>query len=869
VSVGRRGLALGPVIAAGLVLVCCASAAGATAPYRPIASPLATPWTSQVDTRAPLPEYPRPTLQRTRWMSLNGQWQYEAGTAGEPIPVGRSLAQTILVPYPVQSPLSGIGREDASGWYLRQFVVPAGWSHDHVIVHFGAVSWRARVYVNGRLVGAHQGDYDSFSLDITRYLHRTGANELLVGFADPIGQAGEPVGKQVPGAPYSYFHTASSGIWQTVWLEPVARQHVDALTVTPRLDQDSVEISARVVGGAPTQLAATVLSHGHPVAGATGPTSRPLVLHIPHPVRWTPWDPYLYGLRLELTARGRVVDTATSYFGMRSITLGRVGGAVRILLNGRFTFQIGALDQGYWPDGLYTPPTDAAMRFDIVTAKHFGFDLLREHEKVQPDRWYYWADRLGLLVWQDMPSLPVAQRAAPTPAAQAEFRRELTRIVTQRRSHPSVAVWIPFNEGWGQFDPDGVTRLVRRLDPAALVDTDSGSADCCAAVESAASDIRDSHLYSGPFAVVGGARASVIGEFSGVLPFPPPGHRWPGTLTSVGAPVLAWDPPTVIPFLRAQYAELSQEMRVRGLSGAVVTEFANYEQEVGILTYDRELSTLPTKFLHGLNHDLIVGSQTAAGIRPQRARAIPGASGVWSFAEGQGSTAVDSRPRHQTLALTGGVGWSPGPRITGRSSTALAFTTAGQAARTAGPAIDITHSFTVSVWLKSQQLGESGSAVTEPGPDGSAFSLGIETAHPGQQSVPGLIAAHRSAVPTPTTYWTFMVPAGSDCTSLECGVRANLHYADERLSVRPGRWYQLTGVYDTLSQTIALYVDGVPEDVEHVFGVPPATGPLTVGQGDRDYTPTDAFIGDVAQLRIYPRALGPAEVWELYGSEVG
>jgi len=801
-------------------------------------------------------------------MSLNGQWEYEAATSGEP-PVGRSLAQTILVPYPVQSPLSGIGREDAAGWYRRQFTPPPTWQRDHLILHFDAVSWRAVIYVNGHLAGAHQGDYDAFSLDITRYLRRTGSNELIVGFGDLVGQAGEPVGKQVPGAPFSYFHTASSGIWQTVWLEPVAGQHIDSLTTTPRLDRDSVEISASVVGGGPSQLVATALSDGHRVAVGSGPASRPLVLHIARPVPWTPWDPHLYGLRLELMTHGRVVDTATSYFGMRSITLGRVGGAVRILLNGHFVFQTGAVDQGYWPDGLYTPPTDTAMQSDILNAKRFGFDMLREHEKVQPERWYYWADRLGLLVWQDMPSLPVAQRSAPTPNAQAEFRRELSHVVAQRRSHPSIVVWLPFNEGWGQFDPGGITREVKQLDPAALVDTDSGSADCCAAIESPASDIRDSHLYSGPFAVVGGARASVIGEFGGVLPFPPAGHRWPGTLTSAGSPILAWAPPTVIPLLRAQYAELDQEMRVRGLSGAVFTEFANYEQEVGILTYDRQLSTLPTRFLHGLNHDLIVGSQTAAGLQPQRARAIPGASGVWSFAEGQGSTAADSSPRRQTLSLTGGLGWSPGPRIAGRSSKALSFTTAGQAARTAGPVIDSSHSFTVSVWLRSRQPGQSGSAVTQLGPDGSAFTLGIETVHPGTQSVPGLIASHRAAVPVPTTRWNFMVPAGSDCPALECGVGANLHYADERLSVRTGRWYQLTGVYDTLSQTITLYVDGVPQDVEHVFSVPPPTGPLTIGLGDRDYALPDAFIGDVAQLRTYRRALGPAEVWELYASELG
>jgi hypothetical protein len=855
------------VLVAALITLWGAPPAGATTPYTPIAPTLATPWTSHVDRDAPLPEYPRPSLERARWMSLNGQWQYEAATPGQAPPFRRALAQTILVPYPVQSPLSGIRRPDAGGWYRRQFTVPAAWpGPDHVILHFDAVSWRAVVYVNGHLAGTHQGDYDAFSIDITRLLHRRGGNELVVGFSDPVGQTGEPVGKQVPGAPFSYFHTASSGIWQTVWMEPVAAQHIDTLTVTPQLARRSVQVSAAVSGGGGGQVVATALDNGRPVASALGRPGAPLVLHIPHPVPWTPWKPFLYGLKLELIAHGHPVDSATSYFGLRSITLGRSGGAVRILLNGRFVFQAGALDQGYWPDGLYTPPTDDAIRSDLMQAKRLGFDMLREHEKVQPERWYYWADRLGMLVWQDMPSLAVAQRQAPSPAAQAEFRRELTRIVTQQRSHPSIVMWIPFNEGWGQFDPTGVSLQVKRLDPWALVDTDSGSADCCAGIESPASDARDSHLYAGPFAVVGGSRASVIGEYGGVLPYPPQGHQWPGQLTSVGSPVLAWAAVTVIPFIRAQYAELAQEMKVRGLSGAVFTELANYEQEVGILTYDRQLSTLPARFLGGLNRNLIASSRTRAGPVAQPGRQIPGSDGSWALAEGRGLTAADSSPRHQTLTLAGGAGWSQGPRLNGKPSTALSFTAPGQVARTAAPVLDSSHSFTVSVWLNSRQAGQSGTAVSEPGPFGSSFSLGIQSSRPGQQSVPGLIAAHRAATPAITTRWNFLV-SGTDCTPAECGIGANLHYADNRLSVRPGRWYQVTGVYDALAQTIDLYVDGIPQDIEHVFGVPPAQGPLTVGQGDRDYQPTDAFLGGVAQLRTYPRALTPGEVWQLYRFE--
>jgi len=862
----RRRMALAAGLASALTGFVCAPAR-ATAPYTPITPPLVTPWTSQVSRVSPLPDYPRPELQRSRWMSLNGQWQYEAARPGGPAAVGRSLAQTILVPFPVEAPLSGIGRQDQMGFYRREFTIPTGWGHDHVLLHFGAVSWLATVYVNGRLAGRHRGDYDAFTFDITHLLRRGAANELVVGFQDPVGGAGEPVGKQSLGSPAGILHSPASGIWQTVWLEPVAAQHIDRLILTPHLDRDTLEVAATVAGAGPGALSATAVDGSTVVASASATPGRAILLHIPHPIPWTPWKPFLYGLRLALVSHGHLVDSATSYFGMRSVTLGRVGGATRILLNGKFVFQAGALDQGYWPDGVYTPPSDAAIRFDIQRAKAMGFDMLREHQKVQPDRWYYWADRLGLLVWQDMPSLPMAQRSAPSPSAQAEFRRELARIVTQQRSHPSIVVWVPFNEGWGQFDPGSITRRIKQLDPSALVDSDSGSADCCAALESADSDMRDSHMYSGPFAVAGGSQASVIGEYGGVQAYPPPGHRWPGVLTSVGSPVLAWGPPTVIPFYLAQYAELAQELRSPGISAAVLTEFANYEQELGILTYDRRVSTLPVALFRNLNRRLLSESERISSVTPQPGKLIGGVSGSWSFAEGTGTSAADSSPRGQTMSLSGGTGWASGPRIQRRPTRALSFTGAGDVAQTVAPVIDTAHSFTVSAWLRSGQSGQSGSAVSQPGPDGSSFSLGIETAQQARQAIPGLVARHLAPVPFSSTQWTFMVPAQTDCTSAQCGVRANLGYADSRLSIQTGRWYQVTGVYDTGSQTIALYVDGLPQDVEHVFAVPPAEGPLTVGQGEQDYAPSDNFVGQVAQLRTYARALSPGQVWQLYRAQ--
>jgi concanavalin A-like lectin/glucanase superfamily protein/glycosyl hydrolase family 2 len=854
-----------PFACAIALLVCfvaCAGAfaptAGATAPYVRHLTPLLTPWTRSVSTVAPLPEYPRPQLERARWLNLNGPWEYEQGQPGQ-APFGQDLAQTILVPFPVESPLSGIDREDTWGWYRRTFTVPGSWTGQQVLLNFGAVAWQASVYVNGQLAGTHTGDYESFSFDITRLLRPGAPNELVVGFYDPIGAAGEPVGKQVSGTPHGIFHTASSGIWQTVWLEPVAPDHITALDLVPNIVRDQLAIAAITSGGAPARLVAEAVAGGKVVGTASAPAGRPLSLKVPHARLWSPSDPYLYGLRLRLVSGGSTLDDVRSYFGMRSISLGRVGGATRILLNGRFLFQTGALDQGYWPDGLYTPPTDAAMRFDILAAKRLGYNMLREHQKVQPERWYYWADRLGILVWQDMPAMRPPNQLVPTPAEQAGFRSELAAIVRQERSHPSIVAWVPFNEAWAQFDPTGVTREVKALDSAALVDTDSGSANCCNAIEPSNSDLSDTHLYFGPFSVAAGRQASVIGEYGGVLAYPPAGHRWPGILTSLGGPVLPWGVRPVTLFLRAQYAELEQEMRVRGLSAAVFTEFAGYEDELGLLTYDRRVFTMPVGLVHGLNASLIAASQEQAALRPQPPAIPTGATGLWRFSEGRGASAADSSGRAHALALRGGAGWTRGP-----FGAALQISAPGQSAVASTRLIDTRGSFTVSAWLSSRKAGQSGSAVSELGPDGSSFSLGIETAQQGKQSLNGLPGVHSAP---DATWWTFVVPGSSTCASAQCGVRANMRYDDGRFDPRVGSWHQLTGVYDAATQTITLYVDGIPEDVEHVFGVPPARGPLTVGEGVDDYTLSDTFVGAIAHLRLYARALSPAEVWQLYSAD--
>jgi Concanavalin A-like lectin/glucanases superfamily/Glycosyl hydrolases family 2, sugar binding domain/Glycosyl hydrolases family 2/Glycosyl hydrolases family 2, TIM barrel domain len=840
-----------------------ASPASANADYVRQPSPLTTPWTNQVSTTNPLPEYPRPQLERSEWQSLNGRWQYERAQARGPSPFGRTLPETILVPFPVESPLSGIERVDTAGWYRRTFRVPPGWGSRHVLLNFGAVSWETHVYVNRRLVGSHRGSYDGFSMDITGALHPNGINELVVGYGDPIGAAGEPVGKQVPGTPSGIYHTASSGIWQTVWLEPVAQAHVTGLTALPDLPHHRVIVSAEETGPGVSRVEASVLAGNRVLVTTLGRPGRPLVLKLPRARLWWPWQPYLYGLRVRLLNRARELDRVTSYFGMRSITLGRVNGVTRLLLNGRFVFQSGALDQGLWPDGLYAAPTDAALRSDIVDAKRLGFNMLREHAKVQPDRWYLWADRLGILVWQDMPNMPVSSTRPPSAAARREFRRELSRIVVQRRSHPSIVTWVPFNEGWQQFDLSGITRTIKQLDPVALVDTQSGSANCCDALESPSSDIRDTHLYVGPFAAPGDRRASAIGEYGGVVPFPPLAHRWPGVLDSVGSPAAIWPDAWILGVLRRQFAMLAQEMRTPGVSAAVFTELADYEQELGIISYDRRVFTVAPALFRAWNAVLTGGSRTGAGVRPQPAAVPAGTTGLWQFDEGRGATAADSSGRHAQLRLSGGARWTRGIR-----GSAISITTPGAIAQTARPVIDPGHSFSVSAWLSPRRSWQSASAVSEPGTAGSSFSLGLETRPRASQARPGEVSS--GVLPAALrTWWTFAVPASPTCPILQCGVQANMHYDDGRLPPRIGSWHNVTGVYDAGSYTVSVFVDGVPEDVEHVGGLPRATGPLTVGSGALVYAPADTFLGAIDELRTYQRALSPSEVWELYAAEQG
>ncbi|QRP44565.1 glycoside hydrolase family 2 protein [Amycolatopsis sp. FDAARGOS 1241] len=554
---------------------------------------LPTPWTDRVGPEDVLAEYPRPQLTRPRWLNLNGVWDYAGWpfSPEEPRPVG--YGERILVPFAPESALSGIGRRDEVLWYRRLFEVPGDWRGQRVLLHFGAVDQTARVWVNNQLVATHEGGYSAFSADITDVLRAAGPQELTVRAEDRTDIAPFPLGKQ-RNAPGGICYTPTSGIWQPVWLEPVPGHRVTELELTP--DLAGFTVFPQVTGGVEVEL--VVSAGGAELARVRGAAGTRLRADVPEPHWWTPDDPHLYDLTVRLLDRhGDLLDEVASYGGLRTVSVvPDAGGRPRIALNGRVTFLHGPLDQGYWPDGGYTAPTDEALRFDLEKTKEFGFNFVRKHVKVEPARWYHWADRLGLLVWQDMPSLVVSFDGPPGPApdpvpeGKERFEEELRTMVRQLRNVPSIVAWVPFNEGWGEFDTARIAELVKHLDPTRLVVANSGINCCFSRPDLGAGDVYDDHTYVGPGEPrVQDHRALVDGEYGG-LGLVLDEHRWPG-------PPNAYEMTAGSEELTRRYAEVSTRLAALvdelGLSGAVYTQTTDVENEVnGLLTYDRRVTKL-------------------------------------------------------------------------------------------------------------------------------------------------------------------------------------------------------------------------------------------------------------------------------------
>jgi beta-galactosidase/beta-glucuronidase len=489
----------------------------------------------------------------------------------------------------MESALSGVGAHYEHSWYRRTFTIPSSWRGRRVLLNFGAVDWRATVWVNGRRIGTHQGGYDPFSMDITAALRHAGVQEVIVGVDAPVDRGGEPIGKQRL-RPGGIWYTSSSGIWQSVWLEPVPVARIDSIRATPDLQGDVLRVTVRTTDAAGDTIQAIAYQGSQQVGSAQGSSTATLTVTVPSPRLWSPHDPYLYGLTVRLMHGGRPVDAVGSYFGMRSISVGSIGGVAKVELNGQPTFMLGTLDQGYWPDGVYTAPTPDALNDDLLVQKALGFNTVRKHMKVEPQQWYYDADRLGLLVWQDMPAMVTAK---PTAAAQREFLRELHAIVNANVNHPSIVQWDPFNEGWGEFDPAGVTQDLHTWDPTRLVDTTSGYEHCTCA-QARAADVLDNHSYPSPgVPALSATQATEDGEFGG-LALRVPGHMWPGR-------TFGYERVADSQALTSRYVDLLTQVdaaaRQKGLSGAIYTASTDVDDEIdGLVSFDRRaLKVIPAQ----------------------------------------------------------------------------------------------------------------------------------------------------------------------------------------------------------------------------------------------------------------------------------
>jgi hypothetical protein len=597
-----------------------------------------TRWATSVSPTNVWPEYPRPQMQRSQWQNLNGLWDYAIAAASAQVPA-RYEGQ-ILVPYPLESALSGVGKRlmpDQRLWYRRTFTAKPA-AAERTLLHFGAVDFEASVYLNGKPLGVHRGGYQAFSFDITDALN-AGENELLVKVWDPTDKGPNPYGKQRLN-PVWAFYTPSSGIWQTVWLERVPSTYIERLKMTPDVDRGELHLEVTLRDAQPDVIVEAVAKSGtKEVARQRG--GRSMVLKFDRPRLWSPDDPHLYDLEVRLLKDSKSVDTVKSYFGLRKIEVKNdARGMPRIHLNGQYTFNLGIADQGFWPDGLHAAPSDAALKFDLEAAKALGFNTVRKHIKVEPARWYYHADRLGLMVWQDMPL-----GNNDTLEARAQFESELKANLEQLHNHPSITTWVLFNEGWGNYDQDRLAKWMEQADPSRLVNGHSGPYDHVAVnqwmkridpiywpspfaktwdfmegfqasqyrSQWRAGDIADFHWYAGPkMPPLQPGVASTNGEHGSFGVFIE-GHVLDETkVTGKGLGATSISPGE---FLKVYADSIAKQkaLETQGLSGSHYFQTADIETEQqGFLTYDREVVKVPVAEIARLNAQLVPRAQNYA-----------------------------------------------------------------------------------------------------------------------------------------------------------------------------------------------------------------------------------------------------------------
>jgi len=579
------------------LLACAGCRKSETVKWLPADNPIMTKWAADIDPSAPWPEYPRPALGRKEWKSLNGLWDYSITLKNDSL---TKWDGKILVPYPVESALSGVKKrmtDSLALWYHTEFTIPDEWKGKQTILNFEASDWETTVWVDGKPAGMHRGGYDPFGMNITSLLNGKNKHELVVKVWDPTDKGNQPRGKQVT-KPHGIWYTPTTGIWQSVWIEPVGEAWINDLKIVPDIENKTLTIivfdnkSAQPEGSL-ISYEAYISDSQRIITSVSKTEGNEIVLNIPDPVLWSPENPFLYDIKVKLLSNGSVIDEVTSYAGMRKIAVGRTeDGFTRILLNNKFVWQLGPLDQGFWPDGIYTPPTEEAMKFDVEMLKQMGFNMLRKHVKVESRRYYYLTDKLGMLVWQDMPSCsgyiggddPDIEK---NPEDSLQFVTELKKMIDTRFNNPSIIMWVVYNEGWGQYKTADITTLVSEYDTTRLVNSASGWTD------RGTGDILDIHNYPEPVTPAAETdRAIVLGEFGG-LGLPVTNHTWE---TKNWGYRNMTDSVQLLEKYTEFYDVVRKLVKEKGLSASVYTQTTDVETETnGLFTYDRAVDKMGIK----------------------------------------------------------------------------------------------------------------------------------------------------------------------------------------------------------------------------------------------------------------------------------
>ena len=595
--------------------------------WAPVPGQIMTNWANDVTPENVWKEYPRPQMVRTDWLNLNGLWDFEI-TERDTNKIAINYARKILVPFCVESALSGI-KETITGKqqmiYRRFFSIPSHWNQKHLILHFEAVDYETKVWVDGKYVGIHKGGYDHFQFDIAGFLNKDEKHEIKLVVWDPTNEGSQPIGKQaLPAIRNRTKYTATSGIWQTVWLEPINALAIESIKIIPNIDNATISLQTKIVGATQgARIKIQAFDQGKEIASSIAAIGEPVSLQLNQPKLWSPTNPFLYDLKLSLINDGKVVDEVSSYFGMRKISMGRdKEGYMRILLNNEIIYQLGPLDQGYWPDGLLTPASDQALRYDIAYLKKIGANMDRMHMKVQPERWYYHCDQLGILVWQDMVS-PTKFIDTKSNLNPSDFELEHNLTLDQLYNHPSIIQWVLFNESWGQYDTERLTAALKAKDPTRLVINASGWHD------KKVGDIRDFHDYTIHPAVAlvnkNDDRAMVLGEAGGI-DLLIPGHLWTPDLKGGTKIKTDWS----IDFKKGivkSSDELIEKYKILlndlfqlkkyGLNAVVYTQISDVEDEIsGWITYDRKVSKLPETTFAVLHQQFFKPTMTGKFILP-------------------------------------------------------------------------------------------------------------------------------------------------------------------------------------------------------------------------------------------------------------